>query len=396
MILYGKHKIEQDDIDAVANVLRSNWLTCGPIVNEFEEFLGKTVDSKHAITCSNGTTAIHLALLALKIKKGDFVLVPAISFLSTANAVRYVGADVIFVDVDPSTGLVTKDTLEDAIKKNKHKNIKAFINVHLMGQCENLEKLYQLARNQDLFVIEDAAHAIGSSYLNTYDQLQKIGSNTYSDITAFSFHPVKTIAMGEGGAVTTNDDRIADKVKFYRNHGMVKEKVKWQTTETVGPWYYEMNEVGYNYRISDINCALGLSQLKKIESFKKERGDIVRRYDELFHNFPIVTPAKKSACSDTCFHLYVVHIDFESLKMSRAELMEALRAKGIGTQVHYIPLYKQPYYKKLYGDISLQGSEKYYKGCLTLPLFVGLTRDEQSLIANTIKNIVEKKHISLT
>ena len=376
MIPYGRHFIDQKDIDAVIQVLRSDWLTCGSMVDEFEDALAKVVNAKYAIACSNGTTALHLAMLALSVGSGDAVLVPAITFLASANAARYVGADVVFVDVDSSTGLMTATTLEKTILTNTDKSLKAIVNVHLAGQCEDLEAIYKIAKKYNLLIIEDAAHAIGTIYIDHNNKKYPIGSNAFSDITTFSFHPVKTIAMGEGGAITTNDLKIAKKLKLLRSHGIVREKSEWKGDGS-GPWYYEMQELGYNYRISDINCALGFSQLEKLDMFKLERTKIVKFYDDAFANSEYIKPIKKLNYSDTAWHLYIVHIDYEKTGKSRAQLMEDLRNNGIGTQVHYIPLYKQPYYKKKIGDIKLSNAEVYYSKCLSLPLYVGLKQNDQ-------------------
>jgi UDP-4-amino-4,6-dideoxy-N-acetyl-beta-L-altrosamine transaminase len=392
---YGRHCVDQKDIDTVIEVLQSDWLTCGPLVEKFEDALAQKVNSQHAISCSNGTTALHLALLALDIRPEDAVLVPAITFLASANAVRYIGAKVIFVDVDSNTGLVTPETLEAAVVQNKNASIKAFINVHLAGQCENLEEIYKIARKYNLFVVEDAAHAIGTLYLDQTGKQSPVGSNSFSDITTFSFHPVKTIAMGEGGALTTNDTDIANKLRLLRSHGMVREFSQWQNkdqgfdnkTNNPNPWYYEMNDLGYNYRISDINCALGLSQLNKIDDFIERRHHLTQRYDNAFLEAENLTSLKKLPSSLTAWHLYILHMNFENLNKSRAEVMKALARKSIGAQVHYIPLYRQPYYQNLYGVIQLEGAEEFYKTCLSLPLFVGLTNEQQDYIIEALKNL---------
>jgi UDP-4-amino-4,6-dideoxy-N-acetyl-beta-L-altrosamine transaminase len=386
MIPYGRHYIDKKDIDSVIQVLQDDWLTCGPVIDKFEDALAKRVASKYAIGCSNGTTALHLAMLVLGIGVGDIVLVPAITFLASANAVKYVGADVVFVDVNPSTGLMTAETLEDAVLKNKNKTFKAVVNVHLAGQCENLEAIYEIAKKYNLLIIEDAAHAIGSIYIGQNNKKYPIGSNSFSDITTFSFHPVKTIAMGEGGAVTTNNFEVAKKLKLLRSHGIVRESSEWKNNE-VGSWYYEMQELGFNYRVSDINCALGISQLEKLDKFKLERARIVKFYDDAFANHSnIIKPIKKLNHSDTSWHLYIVHIDYDKTGKSRAQLMLELKKNGIGTQVHYIPLYRQPYYKKLYGTIMLHNAEKYYSGCLSLPLYVGIKDEQVKYIVNMFKS----------
>jgi UDP-4-amino-4,6-dideoxy-N-acetyl-beta-L-altrosamine transaminase len=383
VIPYGRHLIDQNDIDAVVKVLQGGWLTCGPVVERFEQRLAEVVSAKHVISCSNGTTALHLAMVALGVKSGDVVLVPTITFLASANAARYVDADVVFVDVDPTTGLMNAETLEVAILKHKDKPLKAVVNVHLAGQCEDLDSIHRVAKKYNLLIIEDAAHAIGTIYIDKNGKQQAIGSNAFSDITTFSFHPVKTIAMGEGGAVTTNDPEIANKLRLLRSHGMIRDSSQWHGNES-GPWYYEMQELGFNYRISDINCALGFSQLEKLEEFKKERAQIISFYDESFSNSNYVTPAKKLKGSDTAWHLCIVFIDFEKTTETRAEVMKRLRNNGIGTQVHYVPVHTQPYYKKRYGNQSLPGAESYYKSCLSLPLYVGLRLEDQRKIINAL------------
>jgi len=383
---YGRHSIDQVDIEVVIDVLKSDWLTCGPVIDRFEKTLSETVGAKHAVVCSNGTAALHLALLALGVEKDDIVFVPAITFLASANAVRYVGAEVVFVDVDPTTGLMTGQTLEDAIIKNKDKNLKAVINVHLAGQCEDLQKIHTVARDYGLLIIEDAAHAIGTHYISKEGSSYPIGSNTYSDLTTFSFHPVKTIAMGEGGAVTTNNEKIAERLKILRSHGMLREASQWiNKHEETGPWYYEMHELGYNYRVSDINCALGLSQLQKLEKFKESRAQLVQKYDELFEETKNLIPLRKLYSSDTAWHLYILLIDFQAFRVARRHLMEHLKELKIGSQVHYIPLYKQPYYQRICGEMSLPGAEEYYSKCLSLPLYIGIDNHQIEQIAHDLK-----------
>lgn len=386
-IPYGRHVVDDSDIKAVEAVLRSDWLTCGSAVDNFEEKLKDAVSAEYAVSCSNGTTALHLALLALGIKAGDKVVVPAITFLASANAVRYIGADVVFADVDPKTGLMTPETLLAAIKSEKDcASIKAVINVHLAGQCGNLKAIYNVAKEHNLFVVEDAAHAIGTIYaIDDGDcWAYPIGSNSFSDLTTFSFHPVKTIALGEGGAITTNNPDFAEKMKSLRSHGMVRDSRQWINAEDAfdkddspNPWYYEMQELGYNYRISDINCALGSSQLTRLEEFKSIRQRLVNQYDAAFSGQEYIKSLKKLAASDTAWHLYVLHVDFDQLGKSRRAVMEQLKAEGIGTQVHYVPVCNQPYYIALYGKQCLPGAEQYYAGCLSLPLYAGLTDEEQ-------------------
>ena len=388
MIPYGLHNVDNDDINAVIKVLQSGQLTCGPVVEKFEEALCKKLNSSYVVACSNGTTALHLALLSLELGPKDVVLVPAITFLASANAVRYVGGDVAFVDVDPNTGLMTASTLESAILKHKGKNLKAVINVHLAGQCEDLESIYDVCKKNNLWIIEDASHAIGTLYIDKNGNSHAIGSNAFSDITTFSFHPVKTIAMGEGGAVTTNDTKIAKTLRLLRSHGMIRSPAEWENQEqgiekdSVNPWYYEMHELGYNYRVSDINCALGLNQLNKLDQFANDREIKVKLYDALFENLPNFRPLEKLKHSKTAWHLYILRINFKNLNKTRSEIMKFLVSKNIGSQVHYIPVYRQPYYEKEYGLIRLEGAEAYYNACLSIPLYASLEEEQQQYIYN--------------
>lgn len=394
-IPYGRHVVDDSDIKAVEAVLRSDWLTCGSAVDNFEEKLKDAVSAEYAVSCSNGTTAIHLALLALGIKAGDKVVVPAITFLASANAVCYVGADVVFADVDPETGLLTAETLLSAIQNEKDSSsIKAVVNVHLAGQCGDLEAIHNVAKEHNLFIVEDAAHAIGTSYVDANGKAYAIGSNAFSDLTTFSFHPVKTIALGEGGAVTTNNSRFAERMKSLRSHGMIRDSNQWMHKEdsfdkdgASNPWYYEMQELGYNYRICDINCALGSSQLMRLAEFKSIRQRFVDQYDAAFIGRKHIKPLKKLATSDTAWHLYVLHIDFESLGKSRRTVMDQLKSEGIGTQVHYIPICNQPYYTNLYGEQNLIGAERYYASCLSLPLYAGLTDEEQMHVIQQVLSL---------
>jgi len=397
MYPYGRQLIDEADIDAVVKVLKSDLLTSGPLVEKFENKLCELVDSSYAIACSNGTTALHLALLALGIGKGDKVLVPAITFLASANAALYVGAEVIFVDVDPLTGLITAETLKEALNKYPNdSSVKAVINVHFAGQCGNLEALSTLARAHNLYIIEDAAHALGTLYQDKDGVSHAIGANHFSDITVFSFHPVKTIAMGEGGAITTNDVEYSKKLKLLRSHGMVRKPSEWLIKEQgfdeknqPNPWYYEMQVLGYNYRISDINCALGLSQLEKLFVFKKTRTQIVSAYDAYFLHQEYFKPLKKYSFSDTAWHLYIILLDFNKVTKTKAQIMRDLQHVGIGSQVHYIPLYRQPYYKAFCKETNLLGSEKYYQECLSLPLYASLDEQMVQDIANAVLSCVQ-------
>lgn len=392
-IPYGRHALDEDDLKSVEAVLKGDWLTGGSVVEDFEKKLCAIAHSPFAVSCSNGTTALHLAMLALDIGPGDVVIVPAITFLASANAARFVGADVVFADVDPDTGLMTASTLEQAITGYREPSkIKAVINVDLNGQCGDLEAIYKVAQKYHLSVLEDAAHAIGTCYIDSKGQKHVIGANQYSDLTTFSFHPVKTIAAGEGGAVTCKSEKLAERLKLLRCHGMIRTKENWQYTDqgfdetnTPNPWYYEMQDLGYNYRISDINCALGLNQLTKLDQFKVQRQRMAEKYDAILKDIAHISPLTKSPTSDTAWHLYVIKIDFKGIGKTRAHVMNSLRDQGIGTQVHYMPLYRQPYYRKLYGTQELPGAEAYFDSCLSIPLYIGLTDQQQETIGNALK-----------
>jgi dTDP-4-amino-4,6-dideoxygalactose transaminase len=305
------------------------------------------------------------------------VVVPSETFLATANAVRFVGAEVVFADVDPVTGLMEAENLLEAIKSTEAPHrIKATIPVHLNGQCADLQAISQLAMEHEIRLVEDASHAIGTRHLANQVMIP-VGSCQLSDMTAFSFHPAKTIAMGEGGAVTTNDRPLAEKIRLLRNHGMIRDpdaRSAPVSEGSRGPWYYAMQELGFNYRASDMHCALGLSQLGKLDRFSEQRRELVEHYDKILApNAPDLVPVGRTANCEPVWHLYPVLVNFGGLGTNRAQFMADLRSNGVGTQVHFIPVHTQPYYRDRYGDITLPGAETYYSNVLTLPLFPGMT-----------------------
>ncbi len=378
---YSRQNIDDDDKQAVWDALGDDFLTTGPKVEEFEQALCEATGSQYAVACGNGSLALHLAVLTLDFQPGDAAIVPSLTFLATANAVRYCGADVIFGDVDPETGLMGVEDFEKALNEAQKKNlkVKAVLPVHLGGQCADVKAIHEIADAQNIAVIADGAHCLGAECYG-----ENVGALPYTLMTTYSFHPVKTIATGEGGAIATNDKKLADKMRLLRSHAMEKRP-------NVGPWAYDMNDLGYNYRISDIQCALGLSQLKKVDDFIERRRELAGLYDSLLEPMaPEILTPKRAEYSNSAWHLYAPRFDFEALGITRAQLMEQLKERGIGTQVHYIPVHTQPYYKKLYGEIVLPGAEQYYSQILSLPLYPALSDDDVHYVVQTLKGILGK------
>jgi UDP-4-amino-4,6-dideoxy-N-acetyl-beta-L-altrosamine transaminase len=359
---YGRQTIEDDDVAAVAAALRDDFLTTGPRVEAFETAFADFVGAKHAVACANGTAALHLAMLALGVQPGEVCIVPSITFLATANCVRYVGAEVVFADVDPDTGLMTPKTLADAIARAGGRRIAAVLPVHLRGDIAELPALRDLADGVGAALVEDAPHALGSAMV--FDNVPaRAGDNRWGAMATFSFHPVKTMTTAEGGMVTTADPALADRLRTLRSHGMLRPA-------GAEPWWYEMPEIGFNYRLPDVLCALGISQLAKLPRFIERRRALARRYEApLARLAPSVRPAASPTWSDPALHLMSVLIDLAAVGRSRAEVMEALRVRGVGSQVHYIPVHRQPYYAQRYGALDLPGAEAWYARTLSLPLY---------------------------
>ena len=389
---YGRQSIDDDDIEAVVRVLRGDYLTTGPAVAAFESALAAQTQAPHAVACANGTAALHLATLALGLGEGDAAIVPTVTFLATANAVRYTGAEVIFADVDPDSGLMTASTLKEALSHAGGANVRAVLPVHLAGQSAEMTAIANVSEAEGLAVIEDAAHAIGAS-VNENGKVIPVGACAHSTMTTFSFHPVKTITMGEGGVVTTRDPRLAERLTRLRSHGMTHSPGQLSENDQAfdadgarNPWYYEMSEPGFNYRLTDMQCALGLSQMAKLEDFVSRRRDLVAYYDERIAALaPLVRPLKRVADCAPAWHLYAVLIDFAATDIDRAQLMNALRDEGIGTQVHYIPVHRQPYYRRRYGAIDLPGADGYYERTLSLPLFPEMSEADVDRVAGSLQ-----------
>lgn len=370
-IPYGRQYIDDNDIQSVTDTLRSDFLTTGPKVKEFEDMICKYTGAKYAVAVANGTAALHLSSLVL-LKKDDKALTTPNSFLATSNAILYADAKPIFVDICKN-GNIDLDKCEDELKKDS--TIKAIYVVAFSGNMVDQKKLKYLKETYDIAILEDCAHAIGS-----YDEDIKAGSCINSDISIFSFHPVKHLTTGEGGAITTNSKEIYEKLLSLRAHGMVK-------TSDMKPWEYEMRDLGFNYRITDIQCALGLSQLEKLDSFIEKRHKIAKKYDSAFKDTivkPLYTFDGKSS-----YHLYVVQVDFTKLNISKVELFNKLREKNIGIQLHYMPINKQPYYKSLgYGNELTPNMDIYYEECFSLPMYPLLSDEEQNYVIESLMEIL--------
>ncbi|WP_293473066.1 UDP-4-amino-4,6-dideoxy-N-acetyl-beta-L-altrosamine transaminase [Phenylobacterium sp.] len=375
---YGRQTIDDDDIAAVAEALRGDFLTTGPTVERFEQAFAEAVGARHAVACANGTAALHLAMLALKVQPGEAVIAPSITFLATANCARYVGADVIFADVDPASGLMTPATLKAAIGKLAGRRLRAVLPVHLRGDACDLPELEKLAYQHRAVLVEDAPHALGTT-AKFGNVAETIGDARHSAMATFSFHPVKTIATGEGGMVTTGDPKLAERLRLLRSHGMVRPP-------KADLWWYEMPEPGFNYRLPDILCALGLSQLAKLPRFAERRRALAGAYREALAPLaPIVRQAAQPAYSDPVLHLMTVLIDFAAAGTSRREVVEALKAEGVLTQVHYIPVHRQSYYRGLYGEQDLPGADAWYAKCLSLPLYPGMADEDVGRVVAALK-----------
>jgi UDP-4-amino-4,6-dideoxy-N-acetyl-beta-L-altrosamine transaminase len=391
---YGRQVIEDDDIAAVAEAMRGDLLTTGPYVARFETALAKTVGTKHAIVCANGTAALHMAARVLNLGPGTKVIVPSITFLATASAPHMNGAEIVFADVDPETGLMRPEDLHNAIARAGH--TEAVFNVHLNGQCGDIETIAAIARAHGMKIVDDACHAIGTSYVAQDGSVSQIGSNAFCDLTVFSFHPVKAIAMGEGGAVTTNDPDLAKRLMRARNHGMTRDADEFKNAEDAfdesgapNPWYYELTEPEFNWRANDIQCALGLSQIAKLGRFVARRRALAASYDSALAPLaPMVRPLARTRSSLPAWHLYVARIDFERAGMGRGRFMRMLNERGIGSQVHYYPVHRQPYYATRYGTLDLPGTDRYYARALSLPLFASMSIADAERVVQTIGNVL--------
>ena len=384
---YGHHCIEADDIAAVTEAMGAELLAQGPRVAAFETAVARVVGAAQGVACSSGTAALQLALMAMDVGEGDAVIAPSITFLSTATAARLCGAEVTFADVDPLTGLMTPQTLDDALARAK-RPVKAALPVHLGGRMADMPALAFVAEAHGLRLIEDAAHALGSSDAAA----GRAGEGRYSAATTFSFHPVKTIACGEGGLVAVNDPAMAERMRRLRNHGVTREPELMTDADLslgagseANPWSYEQLELGLNARMTDVEAALGLTQLAKLDRFAHRRAALASSYDRLLAPFAtLIDPVTAPQSQTPCLHLYQVRIAFERLGTTRAALMRALQARGIGTQVHYIPVHRQPYFTARYGQAHLPGADAWYAQTLSLPLFPAMDDDDPARVVSAL------------
>lgn len=382
-LYYGRQWVDEDDVKAVADTLQSDFITCGPKVEELEMALSLFTTAKYAVAVSNGTAALHCACIAAEIGPGDEVITTPLTFAASSNCILYCGARPVFADIDMKTYNIDPVSCEEKITEKT----KAIVAVDFTGQAVKLKELRKICDKHGLILIEDAAHAIGTKYNKT-----PIGS--IADMTCFSFHPVKTITSGEGGAITTNKKEFYGKLVLAHSHGITHDEEMMEGAPHEGIWYYEQISLGYNYRMTDFQAALLLSQLKKLEKFKARRQKIVKRYDEVFGNFPEIIIQQEIKESDTCRHLYIIRLNFNKLRCSRQQFFEAMAAENIQCQIHYIPVYWFPFYKRLGYKIGLcPNAEEVYNGILSIPLYPKMTNEDVEDVIHAVIKIMENFRI---
>lgn len=378
-IYYGRQWVDESDVTAVADVLRSDYITCGPKVDEMERELAAYTGAKYAVAVSNGTAALHCACIAAGIGPGDEVITTPLTFAASANCALYCGGRPVFADINPQTYNIDPQSIMERITSRT----KAVVAVDFTGQAVDNEKIRQICRDNNLVFIEDAAHAIATKYNGS-----QVGS--LADMTCFSFHPVKTITGGEGGAVTTNDEELYRRLILAHTHGITHDVELMEGAPHEGPWYYEQISLGYNYRITDFQAALIVSQMKKLNFFATRRKEIVKRYDEAFAQVPEIIIQQEIPQSDTCRHLYIIRLDLDKLNCTRREFFDAMSAENVQCQIHYVPVYWFPYYQHLGYEKGLcPNAEEVYKGIMSIPLYPKMTDQDVADVIHAVKKVVE-------
>ncbi len=384
MIPYGRQNLSEADVEAVVEVLKSDFLTQGPVVPRFERAVCAYTGASFGHAVTSGTAALHLACLAMGLAPGDRVWTTPISFVATANCARYCGADVEFVDIDPCTWNISIPRLAEKLEHAANHGVlpKLIIPVHLGGLSCDMKGLAELAEKYEFYVLEDASHALGGTYYGG-----KVGCCEYSDATVFSFHPVKSITTGEGGMVLTNDPQLSEKIGLLRSHGIIKSDTRFDSTDT-SPWYYEQVELGFNYRMTDIQAALGYSQLNRLDDFIRRRTSLCGRYRVAFGGLPVKIQVHPEGI-DSGNHLFVIRLDLSATSMPHAEAFRALREKGVNVNLHYIPIYRHPYYRERgYAFADYPESEAYYREAITLPMFFDLQEDQQDFVIRSLSEVL--------
>lgn len=381
MIPYGRQEITQQDIDAVVEVLESDFLTQGPKVPEFENAVASHVGAKFGVAVNSATSALHVACAALGLGEGDWLWTSPVTFVASANCGLYCGAKVDFVDIDPRTYNLCPDALERKLEQAREQDClpKVVVPVHLCGQSCDMERIKALSEHYGFRIVEDASHAIGGKYQGEF-----IGSGRYSDITVLSFHPVKIVTTAEGGMAVTNDAELAQRMEMLRSHGITRDPAR-MTHEPDGPWYYQQVELGFNYRMTELQAALGASQMVRLDDFVKRRHELARRYDELLADLPVVTPWQHPD-SYSGLHLYVIRLKLTEIGASHREVFESLREQGIGVNLHYIPVHTQPYFAAMgFSPDDFPESMRYYSEAISIPMYHGLTAEQQNAVVEALK-----------
>jgi UDP-4-amino-4,6-dideoxy-N-acetyl-beta-L-altrosamine transaminase len=378
---YGRQSITEADIAAVVAVLRSDFLTQGPEVERFEQALADIAGARHVVAYSHGTAALFGTCFAARVGPGDEVVTTPITFAASANCASYCGAQPVFADVEPVAATLDPAAFERALTART----KAVIPVDLTGHPAQLAEIAEIARSRGVTVIRDAAHSLGATYRG-----EPAGHGRFADMTIFSFHPVKHVTTGEGGAVATDSDELADRLRRFRNHGIERDPSRFTVQPSPGPWYHEMQELGHNFRLTDLQAALGRSQLQRLPEFVARRRALAARYDAALAGVPGAQPLGRLPARESSFHLYVVRIDFAGLHKTRAEVMDGLRARGVGSQVHYIPCYRHPYHAASgWHPADFPVAEAYYQQALSLPMFAGLLDDEVDRVVHALRDVLK-------